>query len=167
VSFIGIKADSSFLRNDGMIDSSLMERLDEKEKHFIKLTKKTRNHCNIRCGAWRRCGAVVVASPVATGGLFEPQQQRTFNLTWQSKYYDEVHYFLCTMLFSHNDVSLIFSPSKMSSHSYCPYVCLLHAFIHLEYSSIFQNLFNNLESILIPCSGPDKKQRVFLYSQGA
>lgn len=39
-----------------------------------------------------------------------------------------------------------------------PYVCLLHAFIHLEYSSIFQNLFNNLESILIPSTGPDKKE---------
>lgn len=36
VSFIGIKANSSFLRNDGMIDSTLMERLNEKEKHFLK-----------------------------------------------------------------------------------------------------------------------------------
>lgn len=46
-----LKADSSFLRNDGMIDSSLMERLDEKEKHFMKLAEKTRNHCDMRCGA--------------------------------------------------------------------------------------------------------------------
>lgn len=50
VSFIGIKANSSFLRNDGMIDSTLMERLDEKEKHFLKLAEKTRNHCDIKCG---------------------------------------------------------------------------------------------------------------------